>query len=298
MFKNYHIVVFRDQHGVCRKLRLRGWLFAAILLLAALLVAGNVFLVKYFYNYKQMERDVTAKEKQATEQTTQLLALSEKVKTLEADLTRLRGFDAKLRLMVGLDKEPRDVSSDGAGDKDFEKKYLPLYRQEMLTRKLHEFLGRLRETASLERARQRELFDALSQAGSLPASMPMSWPVTGWISSPFGERLSPFTGKKELHKGLDISAPIGTPVLAPADGTVTFAGEADDGGFAVTVDHGGGLTTSYSHLRDAEVAAGQTVKRGQLIGHVGDLGQSTGPHLHYETRLGGVPVDPMRYILE
>lgn len=298
MFKNYHLVVFQDQHGVCRKLRFRGWLFLGILVVAATLVATNIYLVKYYYNYKQMEREVTAREKQAVAQTSQLLSLTEKIKTLETDLTRLRGFDAKLRLMVGLDQEPRDVAPAGAEDKDFEKKYLPLYRQEMLTRKLHQFLGRLRQDASLERVRQEELVKTLSEGHSLPTSIPMSWPVTGWISSPFGERVSPFTGKKEFHKGLDISAPVGTPVEAPADGTVTFSGETDDGGFTVTIDHHGGLVTAYGHMRDAVVAVGQSVKRGEVIGHVGDQGRSTGPHLHYETRLGGVPVNPMRYILE
>ena len=86
--------------------------------------------------------------------------------------------------------------------------------------------------------------------------------------------------------------------MAPGDGTVTFAGELDDGGFGLTLDHQAGLVTTYGHLRDVTVTKGQAVTRGQLIGHVGDPGQSTGPHLSYETRLGGVPVNPTRYILE
>ncbi|MHC1789256.1 M23 family metallopeptidase [Solidesulfovibrio sp.] len=298
MFKNYQLVIFRDHHGAYRKLRFRGWLFALMLAALAALVAGNFSLVKYYYNYKRMERELAEWEAKAQDQNAQLLSLADKIKSLETDLTRIRGFDAKLRQMVNLDQEPRDVAPGGSQDKDFDKKYLPLYRQEMFTRKLHQFLAELGDGTSLERVRQQELVTLLDVTGTRLAAMPTTWPVAGWISSPFGERTSPFTGKKEFHKGMDIAAPIGTPVVAPGEGVVTFAAETDDGGFGVVIDHQGALVSSYGHLRDVLVAKGQAVTRGQVIGHVGDSGQSTGPHLHYETRLGGVPVNPMRYILE
>jgi murein DD-endopeptidase MepM/ murein hydrolase activator NlpD len=297
MLKNYQVVIFKDHHGTCRKLRFRGWLFALLLLALAGLVAGDLFLVRYFYNYKRMERDLGLSEKQAQEQNTQLASLSDKVKTLEADLTRIRTFDARLRQMINLDKEPRDAAPQDGADKDFTTKYLPLYRQEMLTRKLHQFLADLRGQARLEQVRQEEIRGVLTASGSRLAALPTNWPVEGFVSSGFGERTSPFSGKKEFHKGMDIVAPVGTPVLAPGDGTVTFAGQAEGGGFTVTIDHQGGLVTSYGHLRDAAVAKGQAIRRGQLIGHVGDLGQATGPHLHYEARQDGVPVNPARYIL-
>jgi murein DD-endopeptidase MepM/ murein hydrolase activator NlpD len=298
MFKNYQIVVFRDHHGSCRKLRFRGWLFAAILLAVALLLAGNVYLIKYYYNYKRMQTELAAFDKEAREQNAQLLSITDKVKGLEADLNRLRGFDAKLRRMAGLDQEPRNVAPAGSDAADFDKKYLPLYRQEMLTRRLHRFLADLGQGAATETFRQQELLGTLAAKGTLLAAMPMSWPVEGWIAAPFGEWTSPLTGRREWNKGLDIAAPVGTPVIAPGDGVVTFAAETPDGGFNVAVDHQGGLVTSFGPLRDAAVAKGQAVARGQLLGHVGDFGQSKGPHLHYETRLGGVPVNPMRYIVE
>ncbi len=298
MFKNYQIVIFRDQHGACRKLRFRGWLFALILAVLATLVAVDAYLVRFYYNYKRMEREAQAFEQQAKDQNAQILGLGDKIKGLESDLSRLRVFDAKLRQMVGLEQAPREVSPSGGEEQDFEKKYLPLYRQEMLTRKLHQFLDALGEGAARERLRQGELLDALAADKARLASMPASWPVEGWIASPFGERVSPFTGKKEFHKGMDIAAPLGTPVVAPGAGVVTYAGESDGGGFGLALDHQGGLVTTYGHMRDVVVAKGQTVSRGQLLGHVGDVGQGSGPHLHYEARLGGVPVNPMRYILE
>ena len=297
MFKNYQLVIFRDHHGAYRKLRFRGWLFALMLLALAALVAGNVSLVRYYYNYKRMEQELALWESKAQDQNAQLLSLSDKIKGLETDLVRIRGFDAKLRQMVNIDQEPREVAP-GSEDKDFDKKYLPLYRQEMLTRKLHQFLTELRDQAALERTRQQELLTMLDATMTHLAALPTTWPVAGWIASPFGERTAPFTGKKEFHKGIDIAAPIGTPVVAPGEGVVTFAGETEGGAFGLVIDHQGGLTTSYGHLRDVLVSKGQAVVRGQAIGHVGDSGQSSGPHLHYETRLGGVPVNPMRYILE
>lgn len=297
MLKNYQVVIFKDHHGSCRKLRVRGWLFALLLLSLTALVAGDLFLVRYYYNYKRMQRELGLSEKQAQDQTTQLASLSDKVKDMESDLSRIRSFDAKLRQMVNLDQEPREVTPEGDANKDFNTKYLPLYRQEMLTRRLHQFLADLRGQASLEQVRQQQLLDVLDKLGPRLTSLPSNWPVEGFVSSGFGERASPFSGKKEFHKGMDIVAPVGTPVLAPGGGTVTFAAEAEGGGFGVTIDHQGGLTTSYGHLRDVAVVKGQAVRRGQLIAHVGDLGQATGPHLHYEARQDGVPVNPERYIL-
>jgi len=297
MFKNYQVVIFKDQHGTCRKLRLRGWLFALIFLALIAVVAGDLTLIKYYYNYKRMELDLTASEKTSQEQNTQLQNLSDKMQGLEADLSRIRTFDTKLRRMINLSREPQEVAPSGSDDKDENTKYLPLYRQELLTRKLHHYLDTLRDQASLELVRQEELLRVLGASAPRLASLPTDWPVAGWVSSSFGERTSPFTGKKEFHKGMDIVAPVGTPVLAPGGGTVTFSGEAEGGGVSVVIDHQGGLVTSYGHLKDATVTKGQIVNRGQCIGHVGNLGQATGPHLHYEARQDGAPVNPERFIL-
>lgn len=298
MLRNYQIVIFKDQHGIYRKLRLHGWLFVLLVLILISVVGANFYLVRYYYSYNALKRELTSSEKTLVEQKTQLVSLADKLKNLESDLSRIRAFDSKLRLMINLDQEPRTVSNLGSADsKDFTNKYLPLYRQEMLTRKLHQFLRELNSDARLEQARQKELLAAFEKKKDFLASIPAIWPTEGWISSGFGERLSPFSGKKELHKGIDISAPMGAPVYAPADGTVVMAADADNSGNSVTIDHNGGLTSSYNHLKEFTVERGQSVAKGELIGYVGDTGQSTGPHLHYEVRLNGAPVNPMRYIL-
>lgn len=119
-----------------------------------------------------------------------------------------------------------------------------------------------------------------------------SWPVAGTITSPFGWRSNPFGGAPDFHPGLDIGAPTGTTVTAAAGGTIIMAQWYGGYGNYILIDHGGGYSTGYGHLSAIYVSTGQSVARGQAIGAVGSTGQSTGPHLHFEVRLNGKPVDP------
>ncbi|MEO0195675.1 MAG: peptidoglycan DD-metalloendopeptidase family protein [candidate division WOR-3 bacterium] len=123
-------------------------------------------------------------------------------------------------------------------------------------------------------------------------------PIKGVFSSGFGIRKDPFTGGIEFHKGIDISAPTGTPIVATADGVVEYAGWNSEGyGNQVVIDHENGIKTRYAHMFKVLVKEGQRVKRGQVIGLVGSTGKSVAPHVHYEVYLNGKPVNPTRYIL-
>jgi murein DD-endopeptidase MepM/ murein hydrolase activator NlpD len=127
-------------------------------------------------------------------------------------------------------------------------------------------------------------------------SAPNLWPVEGPITGSFGERIDPFNGEGAFHSGVDISASYGQPVIAPADGVVTFADFLGGYGKAVMVDHGHGIRTRYGHLSSFAVASGQHIQRGDVIGYVGLSGRSTGPHLHYEVRINDTPVNPYKYL--
>jgi murein DD-endopeptidase MepM/ murein hydrolase activator NlpD len=127
-------------------------------------------------------------------------------------------------------------------------------------------------------------------------SAPNLWPVEGQITGSFGERIDPFNGEGAFHSGVDISSYLGSPVIAPADGLVTFADFMGGYGRAVIVDHGHGISTRYGHLSSFAVTAGQHIQRGDTIGYVGLSGRSTGPHLHYEVRINDVPVNPYKYL--
>lgn len=126
-------------------------------------------------------------------------------------------------------------------------------------------------------------------------STPLGMPIASRLSSGFGWRSNPFTGRgSEWHSGLDFPAPLGTPVRATADGVVQFAERRSGYGLAVSIGHRDGFSTVFGHLSAATVRAGQKVTRGDVVGRVGNEGRSTGPHVHYEVRRWGKPIDPRR----
>jgi|SRR5579862_732661 murein DD-endopeptidase MepM/ murein hydrolase activator NlpD len=127
-------------------------------------------------------------------------------------------------------------------------------------------------------------------------STPTLWPVIGHLTGFFGERMDPFSGEGAFHTGVDISSQYGDGVRSTADGVVIEAGDHAGYGRLVIVDHGFGVTTWYGHLSSFHVLVGQQLRRGDTIGNVGVSGRSTGPHVHYEVRINGAPVNPMRYL--
>ena len=125
---------------------------------------------------------------------------------------------------------------------------------------------------------------------------PNVWPVEGRITGSFGERIDPFNGEGAFHRGVDISTDYGTPIIAPADGTVVFAGPYSGYGRLIEIDHGHGYITRFGHISGFAVANGQAVHRGDVIGYVGLSGRSTGPHVHYEVWVNNTPVNPYKYL--
>lgn len=150
----------------------------------------------------------------------------------------------------------------------------------------------VRETGILE------LWETLSERQSLLAATPSIKPVAGWFTSKFGYRISPFTSRPTMHNGLDIAAAPGTPIYAPADGVVSFAGYDPGYGKLVSIDHGYGVVTRFGHTSQIFVEVGQKIHRRDMIAAVGNTGRSTGPHCHYEVRVNNVPVDPHNYVLD
>lgn len=143
-----------------------------------------------------------------------------------------------------------------------------------------------------------ELLEGLEGQSQRLASTPAIWPTDGYVTSGYGNRTSPFTGRRQFHAGMDIAADFGTTVVAPARGRVRFSGTKGPFGRLVEIDHGYGIRTHFAHLSKALVRQGQTVERGMPIGEVGSTGRSTGPHLHYGVEVHGRTVDPTNYIFE
>jgi murein DD-endopeptidase MepM/ murein hydrolase activator NlpD len=164
--------------------------------------------------------------------------------------------------------------------------------------KLYSWTRRLFWQGELQEQSLEELYEVLKDRDNELTFTPSVIPVNGWVTSRFGYRIDPFSGRRTLHKGWDIAANKGAPVASPAEGTVTFQGTYGTYGTAIMVFHGYGMSTLYAHLDDVYVKVGQRLKRGELIGTVGSSGRSTGPHVHYEVIVHGVAVDPSKYVLD
>ncbi|MBI2339785.1 MAG: M23 family metallopeptidase [Deltaproteobacteria bacterium] len=159
-------------------------------------------------------------------------------------------------------------------------------------------MGELGDRLENLNARIEEFYTLNQDKIRFVSAVPSLMPVEGWITSDFGGRRSPYGRGYQMHYGLDIASPTGSPVRAPADGEVIFA-EAHAGyGRMILIDHGYGVTTLYGHASQLFVKEGDKIKRGDIIAAVGSTGSSTGPHLHYEVHVDGIPTDPLNYITE
>ncbi|MBW2107218.1 MAG: peptidoglycan DD-metalloendopeptidase family protein [Deltaproteobacteria bacterium] len=267
------------------------------------MVAGVVVLGFVLYDYCSLKHNMPSVRSLAREvasQRAQIRTYAQKVRALNAEMQDLHDFEKKLRVIANVEAPAGQDAIFGIGgtsDEDLEE--LPPLTEDYsrVIRAIHARLEQLDEAAVVQQKSFGELRDYLQDQKSLLASTPSIRPTTGWISSGFGYRTSPFTGRREFHRGLDIATREGTPVVAPADGVVTFVGRKGGLGNLVVIDHGYGKVTRFGHLKKWLVRRGTHVKRGDKIGLVGNSGRSTAPHLHYEVHVNGLPVNPLKYIL-
>ena len=159
-------------------------------------------------------------------------------------------------------------------------------------------LERLTSIVKEEGDNLRTLERFLGRATRVLAALPSRWPVRGQVNSGFGGRISPWSDRSEFHSGLDIGAPVGTPVKAPAPGTVVFAGVNAEYGQMLIIEHGNETKSIYGHLSKLNAAVNQKVRRGDVVALTGNTGRSSGPHLHYEIQVKGQSVNPTSYLWE
>jgi murein DD-endopeptidase MepM/ murein hydrolase activator NlpD len=234
------------------------------------------------------------------QQKEQFIHIAERVDQITKKVSELRNFDHKLKVMVNLDTSGRDTQVQGVGGSApllLQPRHTAVDGHKELVRLTHHSLDNLDNEIELGQQDKTELHKFLKNQKMLLASTPSIWPTKGWLSSRFGNRISPFTGEEEFHKGIDISSRMKVPIVATADGIVSSIASDHGYGRNLFIKHGYGLVTRYAHLEKALVKKGQYVKRGETVALVGSTGKSTGPHLHYEVHLNRVPVNPLRYIL-
>lgn len=229
----------------------------------------------------------------------------EELEKVNKILPKIREKENLIRNFLGLDQAYDKTGEHGQGGPSPEGLGIEDIRaNKKLSSSFHnDFKGKrltpIKEAILLDSDLQ-EIIDFLEDQKAELASLPTISPVSAsdaWISSPFGFRISPFTGLKEFHSGLDISAARGTPILATGDGIVSFVGRKGGLGKTVKIKHNRHFETIYGHLLNYNVKAGQKVRRGEIIGFLGKTGRTTGYHVHYEIRKDKKPVNPYPYIL-
>ncbi len=282
-----------------------------VVFMTGLLGGGYIFydyvqIQKSLYEKTAMERKLAAQTEEISNQKEHIHIFSSKIDLLKSEIDELNNFKKKIRIIADLENE-NENDGEGAQEEvfgiggpmpeDLDTEIALGESHNEVIRRMYQQVQHIELAALNQRESFETLFDSLEKKISLMASTPTIPPTKGVITSTFGYRESPFSGRRDFHNGLDIGAKIGTPIKATAYGKVTYTGKQGFLGNLVIIDHGHGIVTQYGHLNKILINQGDTVKRGDIIGEVGNTGRSTGSHLHYEVRLGGVPVNPQKYFM-
>jgi murein DD-endopeptidase MepM/ murein hydrolase activator NlpD len=289
--KNYTILLIPEgSHKVRRFMIGRKWLYSVATILSVILLLGSFLLLDYFHtNVDRSELKRLRVQNQL--QQNELREFANRLEDVRKEMVILAQNDAKMRALAQIShptSPPENIQVgiggpvESAPDSDMSN--------------LQQQIDQIRASIDLRRESQEEVRGFLTEQSSLLSSKPNGWPARGWLTSNFGIRNSPFTGKRTMHEGIDIATRIGTPVYATAAGIVSRAQTENGYGKLVVIDHGYGYKTFYGHNSKLMVKVGQRVKRGDLVAASGNTGTSTGAHVHYEVRLNGVPLGPRKFI--
>jgi len=275
------------------------------------LIAGVSYIVYDYYNLRgttshlqNREIYISSQLEEIQIQRKQIQDFANEINLLKANLVAINSFEKKIRIIANIEKSNISDNIFGVGGsipEDLDAQIPLKEKHNSLMRNMHEQIEQL----SMASANQQEELESLLKSledqqnllASTPAIRPVSRDLNSWVTSRFGYRKSPFTGRRELHKGYDIASRQGTPLLATADGVVAFAGKKGLYGNFIVIDHGHGMTTRYGHCQKLLKKRGDKVKRWETIALMGSTGRSTGPHVHYEIHLNGLPINPVKYIL-
>lgn len=328
MNRYYTLLIVPEKTSQVRKVVIPAWAVRILGVGAALAgLLGSVMFLDYWYVMNQISENRQLKmENRLLRQ--QVQVYRDRFATIEGSLDRVKTFATRLKVITNIDDrsnllqslnqrsipdaatnigEPRrrpaaSLASSLPADAPFLDGRATEGNADELSRKQSAeleagFAELSRKSSYLEQVLQDE-YELLADKRDFLEARPTRRPAPGYFTSGFGLRKSPFGGQLKMHEGLDIANVPGTPIRAPANGVVTFASVKSGYGETVIIDHGYGLETVYGHTKKILVKVGQRVKRGDTIALLGNTGRSTGPHVHYEVRIRGTPVDPLSYILE
>lgn len=258
----------------------------------ALFVATSVngLIFSDYVKLRRLTREAASLERQVYDNRATFNAMNRRMAELRDELSSWREIQARVEQPFGPDASASARGRERGIGGPVTREPRPVARSPL------EELNLLADAIAEQDASLRTLDRLMARAGKALASLPSTWPIRGAVASEFGTRKDPWGEGREFHPGLDIGAHPATPVLAPADATVTFAGAQPEYGTMVILDHGQQVRSLYGHLSRVAVKPGQRVERGTVIGYSGNTGRSSGPHLHYEVQVRGQAVNPRTYL--
>lgn len=299
-FRTWNILLISDAGKTNRTFRVHPLFIPIVILVFLVLIAGNIILFRYSQHFAQGTQELARNNSIIAKQHDKLISMSFNYVNVERHLKKIKNFNMKLSIMLSMHESEGFKDIDVGG---FEPYSSPLFNtgtgfQKDLIRQLHDKYAFLNSEMMYEEYYQQILSKAILDQKDLLTKIPSIWPVAGRLSSNFGYRRSPFTGVREFHKGIDVSARSGTPIWAPAGAVVVFAGRFSSYGISILLEHPDtGMKTRYAHLRKLNVKVGDKVARGDIIGFIGNTGRSKAPHLHYEVHKDGKLANPLYYIM-
>jgi len=325
--ENVSITIIPSSRYKMRAIRLRTIVLCIILTLIIITIGTLGYLTNYYRlsykrthkNFSNFKASINYEELQEENKTLkkELYVLSRETERLTDSFKKLKDYNNDIRNMIA-DKTETDVKDEKtnmqfttllsynqsllqqgipAGGKEFSLYY---QKPEKVIEEMQENINFIKENIPRQEIKLSELESNVKEYNARNAATPTLWPVAdggkGYISDEFGWRIHPLTHKQEYHEGLDIAVWYNTPVLATADGVVTYAGWSSGYGYLIKIRHGFGYSTYYAHLNKFKVKECKKVKRGEIIALSGNSGRSTGPHLHYEVRVNNIPKNPRKFI--
>lgn len=320
MIKNrfYTLVLIPEKSSKLRKVILPTWVMRGFIIGVGLIgIVGFMMVMDYWYVMGQID-EIKELKIENRKLRSQVQVYQNRMETIENTLNRIDTFSTRLKIITNIEDRESLVSKvnsqqdlpDSAMNVGIR---MPASLEEIEAMDEHDperqeierenrildlRFTRLQSKSLLSEQTLEDLYELLSDQKDLLSALPTRKPASGTYTSGFGIRPSPYGGRERMHEGIDIANYIGTNIFTTAAGIVKFAGQKPGYGRLVVIDHGYGMETWYGHVRQLLVREGEKVKRGGLIAKMGNSGRSTGPHVHYEVRVHGIPVDPLSYILE
>ena len=293
----YSVIIVPDNTGKVIERRIAKWKVVSVLTFAALFVIASTIFTIGFFKANIDSHKLTSLEKENIYLSTKIVSLQESVEQIKGKMSDIIDTDENIRLVFdfpSIDPTIREVGIGGPeyGVMEFE---TPTAHQLAF---VEQDIDKILRQIKFENASFQELYEKVQDKKTILDHTPSVKPCDGIITSGLGMRHDPFTGLMTKHNGLDIATSKGTPIHAPASGTITRTGWDRGLGNYVVIDHGNNIKTHYGHMSVVKVRKGQRVSRMDVIGAVGSTGRSTGPHLHYEVRKYNRPVNPRDYFVK